>query len=214
MQKGSALPLVILLIVILGLIGGLYFFQTNVTKESPAKVLIPPVSENKNVTFTSHEFNFQFEYPKDLSVKEDSEEGFNERGGGNFRKNFTYYVTYPPAKVLGAIVVLDETGSYETNPFSIWVFENLDNLTIDQWSEKYWYYPFLWGDFDVTKHKVAPHKQATVSGQMAQYSVVDYRPGQPKFIYIKNSEKMYLFRLINDPQNSADKILESFKLLE
>lgn len=219
MQKGSALPLVVLLIVVLGF--GLYFFQTSATKESPAKVLIPSVSENKNVIFTSNEFNFQFEYPKDLSVKEDSEEEFNKRGNGDFRKNFTYYVTYPPAEVLGIVAVLDETNSldevtssaYETSPLTIWVFNNPNNLTIEKWYTNFWYYPFVWGDYTERRNNVAPIKEATVSGQLAKYGVVSYRDGSPKFVYLKSAEKMYLFRLINDSQNSADKILESFKLL-
>lgn len=212
MQKGSVLPFVILVIVVLGSLGGFYYYQIRTTKESYVKVLTTPVSESKKQIFTSDKFKFEFEYPEYFSVQEDSEEEFNKRGNGDFRKNFTYYVTYPPAKILGAVSVLDSNGSFDTNPFTVWVFENPDKLSIDKWYDRYWYYPFVWGDFTYTgKFTLAPKDEATVSGQMAKSGMIDYQPGKPKFVYLSTEKKMYLFRIIGE---SGDKILSTFKFLQ
>ena len=141
-----------------------------------------------------------------------TEEEFNKRGNGDFRKNFKGYVGYEPGEPFGAVVVLDKEGSYDASPFSVWVFNNSNVLTIEQWFDKYWYYPYLWGVFDYTsKSHVALDTEATVSGQQARYKIVAYQPGKPKFVYIAKDQKMYLFRVIGD---SGDKILSTFKFLK
>ncbi|OGE18599.1 hypothetical protein A2967_02645 [Candidatus Daviesbacteria bacterium RIFCSPLOWO2_01_FULL_41_32] len=152
---------------------------------------------------------FGFNYEKNSSVKEDSEEAFNKRGNGNFRKNFSGYVGYEPGRLLGAVVVLDKSGSYDINPFSVWIFENDKNLTIQQWFQDYWYYPFVWGVFDKTsKGHITLDQEATISGQAAEYKIITYQPGSPKFMYVAKDGKMYLFRIIGD---AGDKILSSLK---
>ncbi|MBI3103620.1 hypothetical protein HYZ05_01645 [Candidatus Daviesbacteria bacterium] len=216
MQKGSALPFLILVIVILGSLVFFYSYSRTGsrtgTRDEPAKLLQPPVSESKIKTFTGEKLQIQFDYPKQLTAKEDSEEEFNQRGNGDFRKNFTYYVTYPPAEVLGIVALLDETNSYETNPLTVWVFENPNDLTIEQWYQKYWYYPFVWGDFTYSgKFILVPKEEATISGQMGKSGIIDYREGKPKFIYLSKDKKMYLFRIIGE---SGDKILQNFKFLD
>ncbi len=208
MQKGSVLPLLLGILVIGGLVGAYLFFN----KSTPTP-LVRPVGQKSNLqTYQNQKLGFQFQYTdKDLKVQEDSEEEFNKRGNGDFRKNFTYYVTYTPADVLEAVVVLDETQSFEMNPFTVWVFDNPNDLTIDKWYQKYWYYPFVWGDYTIRKESVAPINDATISGQLAKYGVVTYREGFPKFIYLKNNGEMYLFRLVG---GSGDKIISTFKFLK
>jgi len=125
-----------------------------------------------------------------------------------FRKNFKGYVTYEPGKVLGIVAVLDKANSYDTNPFTLWVFDNPNDLSIDEWYKNYWYYPFVWGDFTYKgKFELAPNTEATISGQMARSGVIDYQPGKPKFVYLSKDKKMYLFRIIGEDGN---KILSSF----
>ena len=210
MQKGSAQLFLILigLVVILG--GGYYYF--NSTK---LQVLAPSIVSinNKQETYTNQDLGFEFKYnSKDLNPNKDNEEELNRRGNGNFRKNFKGYVGYEPGKFTGAVVVLDKSGSYDQNPFTIWVFDNPDNLTIDQWYKNYWYYPFVWGDFTYTgKTLLAPHDEATISGQMAKSGVIDYQPGKPKFIYLAKDKKIYLFRIIGE---IGDKLLATFKFLQ
>src|SRR3989344_6333998 len=74
--------------------------------------------------YSNSELSLKFSYDLNLSVKEDSEEQFNQRGNGNFRKNFNGYVGYEPPKPLGAVVIFDKDLSFDKNPLSIWVFDN------------------------------------------------------------------------------------------
>lgn len=206
-RQGFAYLIPILIgMLILG-IGFIYLNQSGVKNTaSPITTVISRVN-----TYTNSQLGFEFQYAKDLTAKEDSEEQFDKRGNGNYRKNFKGYIWYEPGKVLGAAVVLDKNGSYDTNPFTIWVFDNPDNEDIENWYKNYWYYPFVWGDFTQRNQNVAPVNESTVSGQMAKSGIVDYREGKPKFVYISNYGKMYLLRIIGD---EGDKILESFKFLE
>lgn len=210
--KGFAQPLLIFAVVILLVAaGGIYFYQAlHSNKPLPSSnFTVPKESEFKD--YKDIKLGFEFKYAKDLSAKSDSEEEFNKRGNGDFRKNFKGYVGYEPGKFLGAVVVLDKSGSFDTTPFSVWVFNNDNNLTVDTWFDKYWYYPYLWGVFDWTsKSHVTPDSEATVSGQQAKYKIVSYQPGKPKFVYVSKDQKMYLFRLISD---AGDKILATFKFL-
>lgn len=211
-QRGSVLPIIILIVVVLAVAGGYDIYQVRLTKPVDIKVSPVSVSESKNKTYTNDKLDFQFGYSKELTVIEDSEEEFNQRGNGDFRKNFTGYVTYEPGKFVSAVVVLEKQENYDTNPFTVWIFDNPDDLTIEKWYDKYWYYPFIWGDFTYKgKFELAPKMEATVSGQMAKWGIIDYSPGQPKFVYLAKDKRMYLFRIIGEAGNQ---ILTNFKLLK
>ena len=215
MQKGSAQLLLLLLFLIL-IAGGIFFYRGR--GGQTATLILPTAQINTEKTY-SNLLGFQFNYPGNLTAKEDSEEEFDLRGNGDFRKNFKGYVAYEPGKFLGGVVVLGKDGSYEQNPFTLWIFDNPNDLTIDAWYKMYWYYPFVWGDFTYTgKFSLAPNTEATISGQMAKSGIIDYQPGKPKFIYLRSKElvhlskgkSMYLFRIIGE---SGDKILSTFKFL-
>ncbi len=207
MRNGFTVP--VLLVILLVVFGGVYFF-------SNSKSSIPIVSPKLEVsqsekTYINQNLRLDFKYAKDLRVLEDSEEDFNLRGNGNFRKNFKGYVQYEPGKFVGGVVVLDSTDLYDTNPFTVWVFDNPENLNVDNWYKNYWYYPFVWGDFTQTgKVDLTPKNETTISSQVAKSGIVDYQPGKPKFVYVSKDSKMYLFRLIG---SEGDKILGTFKFL-
>ena len=207
MQKGFAQPIVILGIVV-AVLGIVYFYLNPFKNSSP---ISPKVNIPQTKLYTS-QLGFKLNYSQNLNLKEDTEEQFNKRGNGDFRKNFKGYVTYEPGKFLGAVNILDKTDSYDTNPFTVWVFDNPNDLTIDEWYKLYWYYPFVWGDF-TSKGKVglAPKLEATIAGQMGKSGVIDYSPGKPKFVYVYKDKKMYLFRIVGD---SGEKILSSFNFLK
>lgn len=225
-QKGFA-PVTILVgsLVVIGIIIGTFYLSkiSNpicawFTDQYKNALFVPcPQSKGNKPTVkkeysTFQKLGFSFQYPEDLVVKEDSEEEFNKRGNGDFRKNFKGYVGYEVGKFLGAVVVLDKSNSYETNPFTIWVFNNDNNLTIDTWYKNYWYYPFVWGDFtQIGKVELAPKDEATISGYIGKSGVIDYQEGKPKFIYLSKDKKMYLFRIIGE---IGDKVLSSFKFLQ
>lgn len=213
MQKGTASLFIILAALVL--VGLIAIFAFGVMKspfsELPLKVpILPPAF----ITYTNRNLGFEFQYlNRNLTVKEDSEEAYNKRGDGDFRKNFTGYVGYAPGKFIGAISVLDETKSFDNSPFTVWVFDNPQHLTGTKWFAKYWYYPFLWGIFaEPGKSHVRPVSIATVSGQVTKYAIVSYQPGSPKYIYLPTNTKMFLIRILT-AKDSGDKILSSFKLL-
>lgn len=212
MQKGAAQLLLIFAVIIIVLAGGVFLYQ-GTKKNIPLQLpQVTPVKQIEFNEYSNQDLGFYLKTSKDLTIKTDSEEEFNKRGNGNFRKNFKGYVGYEPGKALGAVVVLDKSSSYDANPFSIWVFDNPNNLTIDAWFKNYWYYPFVWGVFDYTsKGHITPDTEATISGQPAKSKIVAYQPGKPKFVYVAIKEKMYLIRLF---EGEGDKILSTFKLSE
>lgn len=214
MQKGSALLFVILVVLVLAGLGGGYAYLNYPNK--PFSNLLPQITSqisNTDKIYQNPQLNFELTYPdKELTVREDSEQDFNKRGNGQFRKNFKGYVGYEPGKFSGAVVVLGKDNSYDTDPFTVWVFENEEDLSIEKWYDKYWYFPFVWGDFSSTgKLKTSPQQESTISGQIAKSAVIGYRDEKPKFIYLSKDKKMYLFRIIGE---SGEKILSTFKLLE
>jgi len=207
MQKGFGQILIITIVLLVLIGGGVYLYKGTPKLPSP----IPSSQERtESQDYSNQNLGFTFKYHKDLTVKEDSEEEFNKRGNGDFRKNFTGYVQYEPGQFLGAVVVLDKNGSFDTNPFTIWVFDNPRDLTIDEWYKLYWYYPFVWGDFTHKgKIELAPKEAATIAAQMGKSGVIDYQESKPQFIYLAKDKKMYLFRIIGQ----GDKILSGFKFL-
>lgn len=212
MQKGSVQLLLLISAVLIISAAGLFFYsKQNSSQKIPELRSQDPatVSQSKYSDNTS---GFEFTYPKESEIKPDSEQEYNKRGNGDYRKNFKGYVGYEPAPFLAGAVVLDKDENYETNPFSVWVFDNSSSLTLDKWFENYWYYPYLWGVFDWTsKNHIALDSEATVSGQPAKSKIISYQPGKPKFMYISKSGKMYLFRIIGE---SGEKILSGFKFLD
>ncbi len=226
-QRGSAL-LIILLIAAVLVISGMVIYRnlTPGSVDSPSVGLSkifnspkpsPSAAIDMLKTYTDKNSEFEFRYPKELEVKEDNEADFDTRGNGNFRKNFSSYVGYEPGKVLEAVAVLGKDNNFNTAPFSVWVFENLNGLDEQGWYKRYWYYPFLWGDFDAaTNVHVFPNDVATVSGQLAKSAVIYYQPGKPKIVLLGREEKIFLFKTFTDSNESSigEQILASFKLLK
>lgn len=207
MRGFAAVPVLLALALLAA--GLITYFNLSGSKNT----LVKPVPQTESSPiYKSEKLGFELQYSEDLQVLEDSEEEFNKRGNGDFRKNFSFYVGYEPGEFLGAVVVLDKNNSYDTNPFTVWVFNNDSNLTIDKWHHNFWYYPFVWGDFTYSgKFILAPKDEATVSGQMGKSRSIDYREGKPKFIYVSKDQKMYLFRIIGQ---KGEEILTSFKFLQ
>lgn len=212
MQRGSAQLLVVFIIVTALVAGGYYYLSAKGKNPLPAiNENVAPLKTLQSSDYANQSLGFTFTYPKGLTLKEDTEEDFNKRGNGDFRKNFKGYVGYEPGKFSGAVVLLQDS-SFDQNPFTVWVFDNPDNLSIDEWYKNFWYYPFVWGVFDYSsKNHITPDTEATISGQQAKYKIVSYQPGKPKFIYVAKDKKMYLFRIIGE---TGDNLLFTFKFLD
>lgn len=238
MQRGfaSVFGLLILLIVI----GVVAFFLLNqysapktAISENPLSVQRQEATASTQVSakkYSNPDLGFEINLPQELSVKEGSEKAYYQRMAGkdynssrineknlffeyknaDLRGNFANYVGYQPGEVLGVFEVLDNLENYDQSPLNIWVFDNPNNLTIDQWYENYWYYPFVWGDFSKDgKTKTVPVDDLSFPGLGAKSAVVDYQPGKPKFVYISGNGKIYLFKTLS----GGDQILSSFKIL-
>lgn len=217
-NRGFVHLLAILIIAfILGVAFMVFYINSKKTSVEPkiksyneSTISATPTEEDK--VFIDTDLDFEFSYSTQFKAEVDSEEGYSKRNNGNFRKNFSGYIGYEPGSVITAVAVLDKSLSFDINPFSVWVFDNSNNLSVENWYEKYWYYPFVWGDFS-GRQGIAPNEVATISGQEAKSGMVLYQPGTPKFVYISKGKNIFLFRIINDSEKTGDKIMASFKFL-
>lgn len=212
MQRGFTVP-VLLLALLLVIFGAAFYLRYNKANFSAAP--IPKIQQKQEKQaerkYTNGDLGIEFLVPEGFSAAKDTEEDYNNRGNGNFRKNFADVAGYEPAKVLGAVSVLNKDKNFENSPFSLWVFENPGNLSAEAFFERYWYYPFIWGDFNPpTKKHEFPGEVATISGQLSRFAVINYRTDKPKMIYLPSNGKMYLFKVLGD---KGEKVLGSFKLL-
>lgn len=218
MQKGFAHLFVLLLgiLLIVGtVIGGSFYFKAKTSKKT---ALVKQEASSSPVEPTEEEliyrtFLFKFSIPRGYSFQIDTEEDFFKRSKGDFRKNFTNYIGYPPPRFVDAYALLDSSKDFENSPFVIWIFDNPENFTIEKWFDEYWYYPFVWGDFTEKRKAVAPVTDIQIGGQIGKYGVVTYRPNSPKFIYLSLNGKMYMFRILSNNEALEKQILGGFKFL-
>lgn len=216
-ERGFTHLFVILLgILLIGglVIGGSFYFKAKTSKET---ALVKQTSSSP-VEPTEQEliyrtFLFKFSIPRGYSVQIDTEEDFYKRSKGDFRKNFTNYIGYPPPKFVDAYALLDSSKDFENSPFVIWIFDNPENFTIEKWFDEYWYYPFVWGDFTERRKAFEPVNEIQIGEQIGKYGIVTYRPDSPKFIYLSLNGKMYMFRILNNNASLEKQVLESFKFL-
>jgi hypothetical protein len=95
---------------------------------------------------------------------------------------------------------------------TVWVFKNPDNLDAVKFFEKYWYYPFVWGDFTSIRNEIAPKDIELIGGKEGQFGIVGYRDGKPKMIYLPLKEKNLMAQIQFPGDNvEAKEILRSFK---
>lgn len=183
------------------------------------KVISTPTAslEPKINRYTNLNLGFQFEYPSKLTVKLDSEEEFSKRNLGDFRENFNYRAHYYPEKVLGAVSVnfIDSANFFDSAPFSVWVFDNPNNLSEASWYEKYWFYPFIWGEYTPKdSQKYGPQAEIKIGDKLGHFTIIDYQPGNPALVLIPLNKKMYLFRTIYYDDKETDLMMNTFRFLE
>lgn len=195
------LPVVIFLIA--ASLAGFIFFKNLTPDQKPIELKNPRVIE-QNI-YKDQALGFSLQIPDGYELVPETEEEFHERNKTNYRKNFKYYVTYEPPAVLKILTLKGHSENlaslWDSSHFSLWIFDNPYNITIDAWYDKFWYYPFLWGQFNTPdKAKIAPKQEGTI---------IDYQPGKPKFVYIPHQNKMFLIRILGE---DGEKIFNSLKL--
>ncbi len=205
-QKGHIpLPLILLIAVALA---GWFIYHNGIH----STVLLNP-SPTALLSYKDSGLKIDLAYTGDLEVVSETEDEYSKRTQTDYRKNFTGYVAYQPPKFVKSLIVKPKelklgSSQFDVIPLTIWVFENPNKLTVDEWYKNYWYYPFVWGVFSYPqKQQIAPITEATVSGIMTKSAVIDYSPGKPKFVLVPKEEKMFLFRVMD----GGDPILHSFK---
>lgn len=213
MSKGFALIPLMIVIVVAALSGyGIYKY---LLKNPPPPIvqdkMVPPTlpQETKPVnTYKNDTLGFEFTVPEGFSVKEEAEAEFHKRTNGDMRKNFTSYVKIAPPKFINSLYLLNSENNFESSPLSIWIFENPQNLTPDAFYKKYWYYPFVWGDFTQAKNKIAPNEKFMIGDKEASASAILETEPNPQFILLARDKMMYLFRIVN-----GESILKDFHFL-
>lgn len=217
MQKGSALIILTLFFAVLILAGisGWYYLNNKTPRTVPAKPepVHTPSAKPQSTSYENSDLGIKLTLPLNYQVKEESEEEYFKRAYGDIRKNFTYYVQYPPAEFVNSYYFLKKGESDPENAaLSLVVFKNPDNLTPEAFYNKYWYYPFVWGEFSSSeKAKVAPKTVEIISGKEGSSAIVHYRDADPKFIYlpIPGEGIMYQLHLPTENNKSGEEILKS-----
>lgn len=211
MQKGSALiPLTLFLaVIVLAIVSGWYYVNNQPVTESyrpgpTQSVMGPEKTEPNPEIYENPDLDLRFKYPVEYEVKEETEAQFHKRSNGDMRKNFNSTLFYPPAEFITSLYVAKPGEDLKDAGLSIWVFENPDNLTPQAFYKKYWYYPFIWGDFTYAKEKIAPSEDFKLGEATASSSIVEYQTGSPRFAYLSRGGKMFLFKT-----NGNDEILKS-----
>lgn len=225
MQRGSVLPLLLIIGVIISIGVGFFYYRyyspvdlkhpPELTNEYDlGQVASPMPSETTQIQVVDDLLGLHIILPKGYLLKKETEEEYFKRANGQIRKNFASYIQYSPAEFVKSFYILAEP---ETNPdkavVSLWAFKNPDNLSPEDFYKEYWYYPFVWGDFTAAKNKIAPQFIESVGGKEGKFGVVDYRPGKPKFIYLplENKNLMLQIQLPTEATDSSQEILNSFK---
>lgn len=215
MQRGSVLPLVLISVLAISLAGVLYFLKPWGSNSSkPSLPIVKPSPSPYKQEITDDLLGLKFEIPQKFSLKKETEEEYFKRAFGNTRKNFSSYVLYPPAKFTEAFYIVPVSENNLDNALlTVWVFQNPDNLDANAFYAKYWYYPFVWGDFTGRKNQIAPESVELIVGKEGSYGVVDYREGKPKFIYLPLRDKslMLQIHLKSEGNLIGQEILQSFR---
>lgn len=225
-QSGFVVPILLFLLFLLFiLIFGVIIFIRNISKTAtPSQISskeLPvdrsslfPIASSTNISFKDKDIPLSFSYPNEYSVEEEKEEDHFKRANGDIRKNFTATTYYEPAKAVKLLsLISNSTAGKEGSPFVIWIFENPNNLSVGDFYKNYWYYPYVWGEYaEPGRSNYAPLKEATVSGRLANYAVIDYRPGTPNFYYLPYKDKMLMIRVVDTETTKGSKILEGLVL--
>lgn len=216
MQRGSVLLLLlmIILIVVIGVVGVFYyqFISKSPVAQPNFSNVTPSQTPGKREVFDEL-LGLKFNLPKTFSLKKEIEEEYFKRAFGNIRKNFSTYVLYPPAEFAEAFYIVPARENNLDNAIlTVWTFKNPDNLDAKMFYDRYWYYPFVWGDFTSAKNKIAPESVELINVKEGSYGVVDYRDGKPRFIYLplRDKELMLQIQLPTEGNETGKEILKSF----
>lgn len=217
MQRGSVLPLVLFLIclLVLSAAGFIYFrFLSSKTPDNDTQTTVAsPTANSEDQVMRDSLLGLKFEIPIKYSVKKETEEEYFKRAYGNIRKNFGSYVLYSPAEFAEAFYIIsDSENNLDKATVTVWVFKNPEGLDAKEFYDKFWYYPFVWGDFTQAKSEISPANTELINGREVLSGVVGYRDGKPKYIYLPLMDKELMMQIqFKNEDLIAKEIVQSFR---
>ena len=132
---------------------------------------------------------------------------------------FAELMGYPPP-IFVSIVTVDELtytdkqqGEKPPIPFTAWAFSNPENLNIDEWYQKYGYYPSIWGQ--ATPGVLAenqPQSKTMIANTHAQFRITQ-NMGTLQLVFVPTQDHMLLFEVRGDPtpDNIGNQILSTIQ---
>lgn len=153
-------------------------------------------------------------------MREDNEAEYSKRYNVQLPDEFLKSFKYSPPKLIGGIRVESRItyqdaydNNYNLTPFSVWVFDNQDDIDIDEWFELYSYYPFRW-DHSIPSitGKIRPRSNITIGGILGKTS----RPDEGmQYIYLLQDKRMILIQIWEEYQSKGigSLILSTFRFL-
>lgn len=171
-------------------------------------------------TYTNEKFKFTLKYPKErYRIEEDNEEIYSQRYNAKLADEFIKLMGYLPPKEAGAI------GVYQLEPktfplsdqdhFSIWIFGNPEELTLNDWYEKYRFYPFRFGQMAPYLLEQERPKQSIIVSGIEGKTMTDSVPdvGERRYVYLAKNSYIFLIKIFLG-KGEGERILSTFKFSE
>lgn len=192
-------------------------YTDNLGKETTGEVEITPELFDPTADweiYKDEEYGFEMKYPDEtFDVEQDNEAEYSRRSEVDIPDSFTQFLGYEPPRLVTGIRVVDKTvpeTGYLFASFSVWVFDNSEGLSIDQWYRKYWYYPFKWGKaIESVVESNRPKHTETLNNLKMKYTILDDM-GPTQYGYASKNAKMFLFAI----RGLGDKVLSTFRFLD
>ncbi len=134
----------------------------------------------------------------------------------DIRESFMDFMGYEPPKLVAAVRIEDKNSPDPLEIFNVWLFRNPEALNINQWYEKYWYYPYNWGHaVDSVVESKRPKNSLNIDGMEAKYAVLDSM-GRVQYIYLERKGIIYLIAVRGEPSSDeiGNQILSTFRFTD
>ena len=227
------------LVILLSAITAFFVYQNMQLRQQlvtvqPTPTLTPIATSDPTVDWSVYSGNrYSFKYDKSKFVVE----SFGEAQLSSITKiklpdSFTSFMGYKPPRVKDAIKIgvpfVDTSGHSlpvdGEGIMQIWIFDNSNQLNIDQWYDKYIYYPIQWGhSIETALENERPKEGFIVDSTNGKQNYLDLM-GTAKLSYLQKGDEMYLFYgqgidfdNLNDVEkipNDVSLILSTFKFTE
>jgi hypothetical protein len=175
----------------------------------PSGTVIPAANLHNWKTFVENRYGFTLQYPDaQLVLHDDTEDNklpidptVPEDARPNSRDVFFQTKGYAAPYFVYAVALhtITQENTLAPSPVSLWIFENKNNLSADDWYEQYDYYPFTFGThIPATIEADKPIQEIIIDGFPGKYHlVVDKAENQMAYIYIPRKNYMMLLAVEN-----------------